>query len=513
MSLDTRSRPSAQAMPTWQFAAGLLLGVLLVFVVGLRSAADAPASAGDVEDGEVTQVASGSSTGVEQAGPVAPPYGDGLTMFRGNPSRTFHGTGPMPDDPHVLWRYPDDEPLCGESTVAGEALTWCGSGWTGQPAVHELDDGRTEVVVGAYDGAVHFLDAATGRPTRASFQTGDIIKGSVALDPDGYPLLYTGSRDGQLHVVALDREAPTQLYALDAHPQGLWNDDWDANPVVLDDLLVTGGEDSFLHALRLNRRYDEQGLVQVDPQVVAQAPGFDDELLASVGDHNVSFEGSPTVVGDTVYLANSGGRVLGVDLPALRRGDVDVVFDYWMGDDVDATIVADGDGMLYVAAELERFLDRAAEVGQLVKLDPSRPDDPRVWGLEVGPNETSDRWDDKGGMWATPALHDGTLYVATHAGELLAVDTATGEVTWRTDIGAHAWSSPVVVDDTLVVATCVDPELRGYDVSGDLPRLRWRATGPDGCIESTPAVWGGRLYVGSRDGHIYAFGEEAAAGH
>ena len=38
---------------------------------------------------------------------------------------------------------------------------WCGTGWTGQPAVFERD-GRTWVVFGAYDRAVHFLDAATG---------------------------------------------------------------------------------------------------------------------------------------------------------------------------------------------------------------------------------------------------------------------------------------------------------------------------------------------------------------
>ena len=34
------------------------------------------------------------------------PYGSvtGLLTFRGNPTRTFYGTGPAPRDPEVLWR-------------------------------------------------------------------------------------------------------------------------------------------------------------------------------------------------------------------------------------------------------------------------------------------------------------------------------------------------------------------------------------------------------------------------
>jgi PQQ-like domain len=29
----------------------------------------------------------------------------------------------------------------------------------------------------------------------------------------------------------------------------------------------------------------------------------------------------------------------------------------------------------------------------------------------------------------------------------------------------------------------------------------------DGCIESTPAVWKGRIYVGARGGKFYAIGD------
>src|SRR3970040_1045320 len=39
---------------------------------------------------------------------VGQPWGTtvGVTMFRGNPTRTFYGAGPVPDTPTVAWRHP-----------------------------------------------------------------------------------------------------------------------------------------------------------------------------------------------------------------------------------------------------------------------------------------------------------------------------------------------------------------------------------------------------------------------
>ncbi len=435
-----------------------------------------------------------------EASPAATGAAAGLLMFRGDPARRGGGTGPLPSQPAVDWRSPGP-PMCSASTVGGETREWCGTGWTGQPAVWE-HDGVTEVVFGAYDGAVHFLDAETGERVRPDFPTDDLIKGSVTIDPDGFPLLYFGSRDNRLRVVALDADGPRELWQLPAHPDALWNDDWDGNPVILDDVLLEGGEDGFVHAVRLNRGYDAEGRVTVAPEVLAQVPGWTPELIAATGDSNVSIESSLTVVDDVVYAANSGGRVVGLALPALLEGRAELVFDYWLGDDMDATLVAGPDGLLFAAVELERGLPRAAEVGQLVALDPDREGDPRVWGLAL---PAAPGTDGNGGAWSTPALHDGTLYVTTHAGELLAVDAATGAVRWRTDIGFHEWSSPVVVDDVLVVATCERGGISGYHLGGPVPRPAWRVDlESGGCIESTPAVWEGRIYVGSRDGYLYA---------
>jgi len=432
---------------------------------------------------------------------VGQPWGsvNGLTMFRGNPTRTYYGQGPLPANPSIAWSYPGDGLLCGSSSVAGVTSQWCGSGWTGQPVVWERPDGKTEVIFGAYDKAVHFLDADTAEELRPDFVTGDIIKGSVTLDPDGFPLLYFGSRDNKLRIVALDRESPTELWSLDADAvDGIWNDDWDGNPVVIDDILYEGGENGWFFAVKLNRALGGDGLVTVAPEIVFSTPAWTSELLADVG-RNVSIESSVMVHDQVAYLANSGGRVVGFDVSDVANGNAPVAFDYWVGDDTDATLVSDAEGMIYVAVEEERKNTRSGELGQLIKLDPS-VDDPYVWGIKVPGG------DDVGGLWATPAIGFGMVYASTQPGDLLAVDAVSGEVTWSEEIGWHSWSSPVIVGDELLVATCTG-EVRAYSLANPRqPVLSWSFKLSESCIESTPAVWKGRIYVGVRDGKFYAIG-------
>jgi hypothetical protein len=442
------------------------------------------------------------------------PYPDaaveGLLTFRGNPTRSFHGRGPIPTDPTIDYRYPAEGGLCGESTNLGETKVWCGMGWTGQPAVFEREaaDGslRTWLVFGAYDGAVHFLDADTGERIIPSFPTGDLIKGSVTVDPDGFPLVYTGSRDNKYRILSIEGDEPVELWSMDADDFSpiLWNDDWDSSGIVIDDHLFVGGENSRFFIVELNRGTAPDGSVTVAPEIVFDVAGWDQELLDAVGDQNVSVEVSPTVVGDTVYFTNSGGLVQGYDISGLADGaEPTRSFRYWMGDDTDASIVADTDGMLYVAAEYERAAtaERSDAVGQLVKLDPTADvaagEDPLVWSWfdnEVRP----------GGIWGTPAVVDGVVYVGTNGGRLVAVSATTGVELWSKRLPGPLWSSPTVIDGVLLMGDCTgDFHAFALGQGGEEPEDLWSVS-LGGCIEATPAVWDGRIYIGSRDGALYA---------
>ena len=431
----------------------------------------------------------------------------GLTTFRGNATRTYYGEGPVPERPQVLWRYPASGGLCSESTDESGTRLWCGTGWTGQPNVVEKPSGRVEVRFGAYDAGIHVIDGNNGKEIKETFYTDDIIKGTVTSDPDGYPLLYSGSRDNFFRILALDRgRTPVELWKLhaDSAPNPLWNDDWDGSALVIDDYLIEGGENSWFYVVKLNRDLDAEGQITVDPKVVMKVPGFDDALLEQLGDSTVSIENSVAFDDGVAYFANSGGLVQGWDISKILAGGNGYrrVFRFWTGEDTDASIVIDDEGYLYVASELERMNERAAKVGQLMKLDPRRSKSPIVWSMPIPGNGGS------GGIWATPALHRDALLVTTNTGRLMAVDRASGRVSWEKSLPGPTWSSPLVVDDVLVVGDCAGV-LHGYDVEAPLEEPHgelWRVE-LGGCIESTPAVWKGMIYVGSRDGAMYGIGD------
>ena len=448
----------------------------------------------------------------EGAAPINTAF-EGLVTFRGNATRSYYGEGPVPLDPVIGWRAPSAR-LCSMSFVGIERSEWCGTGWTGQPNVIVGEDGSIEVREGAYDGMYHFLDGLTGLPLRQPLATRDLAKGSATSDPDGFPLYYVGSRDGRFRIVATDRHArgePLVLWSIDGATsveRPLRNDDWDGAALVVDDVLFEGGENGWLYVIRLHRSYDELGLVAVDPEVVATVPGFDDELLRALGDTEVSIENSVSLHEGILYFANSGGLVQGWDVSDVLAGgsDLERVFRFWTGDDTDATVVIDDAGDLYVASEYQRSGERSSEVGQLMKLDPSRPSDPLVWSIdarEIG-------FEGAGGSWSTPALYGDLVYFTTAAGRVLAVERDTGDIRWERQIGAPAIGSPVVVDGVLVQGDCAG-DLWAWDVSEPEadPVLLWKLHFSD-CIESTPAVWRGWIYLGTRQGYLYGLTERGS---
>ena len=520
-------------------AAGARTGAATTAAAGARTGAATPAAAGTTPGAATTEAAATATdplaagaampvADVTTAAPTAPPttpaplalydgwvdpqsvgrpWGTtvaGMLTFRGNPTRSFFGVGPVPrTEPQVLWRFPAAGGLCSESSSRGETKTWCGTGWTGQANLWERADGSTWLLFGSYDSAFHFLDADNGQRTLPDVETGDINKGSATLDADGFPLYYAGSRDNQLRIIALDRPAPEVLWSLghDDLAAPVWNSDWDGAPLVVGDYLFEGGENSYFHVVKLNRNYGTDGLVTVDPEVVFHAPGFDDELLSAIGDREVSIESSVTITGNVVYFANSGGLVSGYDISGLAAGrDPERVFRYWMGDDVDATIATDAEGYLYVGAEVQRYTGRTRDVGgTFAKLDPRRPDDPLVWVWRGGT-------DDGAGIWSTAAIVGPAVILSTNDGRVVGLDRATGAQQWQVTIGTQAWTSPVVVDGVMIVGDC-EGGLHAFSLPDPLtaPTPLWtkRFTG---CLEATPTVWKGRIYLGSRDGGFYALG-------
>ncbi|MGH9274423.1 MAG: PQQ-binding-like beta-propeller repeat protein [Acidimicrobiales bacterium] len=432
---------------------------------------------------------------------------EGLLTFRGNPSRTYYGKGPVPRTlPAVLHRFPD-EPMCRSSANLGTTKVWCGMGWTGQPLIAERED-RRWAIFGGYDGHIHFMDALTGERILPDVETDDIIKGTPTIDPDGYPLVYSGSRDNLLRVIAFDRAGQAEVlwtvHSESVSPN-LWNDDWDSSPIILGDYLVEGSESSRFWVIKLNRSYDAAGMVQVNPQVVFTTPVWDQEALAANGDEHASVESSIAVYEDTAYFGTSAGLIWGYDLSPLRTGGLPTAtFRFYTAGDNDPTPVVDDDGMLYIAGEFDRDLPRAREVGQLTKVDPSNAANPIVWAYSETTNVGS-------GIYGTPAIHGDTVIVASDGGRLIGLNRTTGFQQWELDLPGPLWASPVIVDDVLLLGDC-NGFFHAFDVSDPAvaPTELWSLE-LGSCIEATPAVWDGRIYIGTRGGHLFILGDPSLA--
>jgi len=135
-----------------------------------------------------------------------------------------------------------------------------------------------------------------------------------------------------------------------------------------------------------------------------------------------------------------------------------------------------------------------------------------------------------GAVLASATLADGTLFIGSDDKALYALDPVTGAEKWKFATGGPVRSTAAVADGAVFFGS-YDGAI--YAVGAADGKLRWKfetegerkftAKGLHGskpkqqlipdpwdCYLSSPAVAGGRLYVGSGDGHVYAL--DAASG-
>lgn len=500
----------------------LVLVVLVLVIGGLKVTlfkGSSPSSPGaPVSDGPTSKPPSGTTppptTAFEPAwvgpGPINPEF-PALTTLRGNWERNFFGIGPVPQHPKVAWRV---GPWCGESTDLGDTRTWCGTGWNGTPNVIPQPDGSVEVRIGGYDWAYHYLNGTTGDDTRKAFKTGDLAKGSATSDPDGCALHYVGSRDNQFRVLAVDHGKPRELWSMLAKSPsqgGKWNDDWDGAAQIVGDYLLEGGEDSWFRIIKLNRDCDGK-TVRANPKVVFETPGWDGQLESDLQGNqdpaDISIENSVAYdpARKVAYFSNGGGLVQGYDISKILNGgdQASRVFRYWMGGEGDASLVIADDGDVIASSHFVPGGNlHAKKSGQLIRLDPTKKGNPVVWKLKEDTMA-----DGEAGFFATPALVGDTLFATATGGDFMAINAQNGDVYWKQHFTPPFWSGAAVVDGVAVFGDC-SGRLFAYDVSDPQhpPKELW-SMNLGGCIESTPAVWNGWIYVGTRSGMFYGISDK-----
>jgi outer membrane protein assembly factor BamB len=129
-----------------------------------------------------------------------------------------------------------------------------------------------------------------------------------------------------------------------------------------------------------------------------------------------------------------------------------------------------------------------------------------------------------GPVVSSPAIANGVVFIGSLDGSLYAIDQETGQQKWKTDPTDSIASSPAVANG-IVYYLSYDRAL--YAVAADTGAVKWlfatsgerrfEAKGLHGLAPtdqniadpmdvflSSPAVWNGRVYFGSSDGHVYA---------
>jgi halocyanin-like protein len=113
-------------------------------------------------------------------------------------------------------------------------------------------------------------------------------------------------------------------------------------------------------------------------------------------------------------------------------------------------------------------------------------------------------------LYSSPTFVDGTVYFCSRHSHVYAVDAATGERVWRSDTFGSSGASPTVTGGTVYAASYAHDHNGGGVMAFDAATgdREWAVEGPESC--SSPTVVNGTAYIGSLDGHLYAL--DAATG-
>ncbi|MBN1351145.1 PQQ-binding-like beta-propeller repeat protein [candidate division KSB1 bacterium] len=104
-----------------------------------------------------------------------------------------------------------------------------------------------------------------------------------------------------------------------------------------------------------------------------------------------------------------------------------------------------------------------------------------------------------GPIFASPIIHDHTVYFASIDNYVYAAIDSTGQIKWQCKLGNWIESSPTVANGMVYVG-CMDHKL--YAINAESGTIAWEfATGS--WIESSPLVVDASLYVGGTDHTLY----------
>ena len=443
---------------------------------------------------------------------------EGITTFRGNNYRdgAFFGEVQVSENKLTkVW-----------TNVIGHTDNWTGVGWNGQPAIIRWDDATRnhmnlfddfktkddfiEVIYGALDSTIHFYDLETGFPCREPIKVPSSIKGSVTIDPRGYPLLYVGQGINEVsgeavpmgyHIFSLiTGEELLFINGRDKFAYLGWGA-FDGNPIIDadTDTMILPGENGVIYVVKLNTIYDiENGIISINPEIT--------RYKTAINGRAGGIENSIAIYKHFAYFANNNGIIQCLDLNTLTP-----VWNFKMEDDCDATIGIEeenGVPMLYEACEVDRRKITALAFARKIDGLTGKP----IWeysceclydgnvnggalsSVVIGKNEINDL-----------VIFNFSKTTSYYNGKMVALNKENGNVVWEKDLQKYSWSSPTAIYSTtgkayLVFCNSVGQVLLIDARSGET--LYTLNTG-GGNMEGSPAVFNNKIIIGTRGKRIF----------
>lgn len=453
---------------------------------------------------------------------------EGIVTFRGNNFRDNPAYGYARMKEFTL----EDKWSCNTGSLTYGDACWTGSGWTGQPLMAKWpketkkamnlfdwakqDEDLVEVIYACMDGYIYFLDLKTGKATRDSMYLGYTCKGSGALDPRGYPIMYVGagydSNNGTARAFVINLLDCSVMYTFGN------NDDFslrgslsyfDSSALVdaQTDTLIYPGENGILYLIKLNTDYDEKaGILSISPGNIVKWHYYG--TRSSISSYWIGMEDSAAVYNGYLFVADNGGNLMCLDLNTLELVWVQDILD----DSNSSPVLSIEDNHLYLYVSTSFRLGwRSYDTAEVPVWKIDAENGEIVWKTSY---ECYTEDGVSGGVQSTIALgnHELSDYIyvtvartgQSYDGVLACINKKDGKVQWE-HTAYYAWSSPVCVyneDGTGKVLYCSCGG-KMYLLDGKNGEVCDTLVLSDGAIEASPAVYENYAVVGTRDCKIW----------